>query len=458
MACGSTRSRRWCTSTTRASPASGCRTSVAAARTSARSQFIRDLNVTLHGEHPGVLTIAEESTSWPAVTAPVHHGGLGFTHKWNMGWMHDTLDYLRHDPVHRKHHHRNLTFGLLYAYTENFVLPLSHDEVVHGKGPLIDKMAGDEWQKFANLRALYGWMWAYPGRKLLFMGSEIGQTPEWHHDRSLDWWLLDWPPHAGVRDLVRELNARRGVTSRRCGSWTASPRASGGSTRTMPSTASTASCGSRRTDVVRSRASRTSRPCHARATGSACPTRARGRRCSTRTRRGSGALGTAASPVSRPSPWRGTATGTRRSSRCRRSRSCGSPVRRRPADDSVYPMSERRLVIHGHFYQPPRENPWTETVPVEPSAAPDHDWNERITEESYRPNAFARIMDDHGALVALVDNYRLMSFNVGPTLLSWLESHHDDVYGAIVSAGRDGRGAIAQGYSHLILPLARGAT
>ena len=170
-------------------------------------EFIRDLNVTLHGAHPGVLTIAEESTSWPAVTAPVHHGGLGFTHKWNMGWMHDTLDYLRHDPVHRKHHHRNLTFGLLYAYTENFVLPLSHDEVVHGKGPLIDKMAGDEWQKFANLRALYGWMYAYPGRKLLFMGSEIGQTREWHHDRSLDWWLLDWPPHAGVRDLVRELNA-----------------------------------------------------------------------------------------------------------------------------------------------------------------------------------------------------------------------------------------------------------
>ena len=163
--------------------------------------------MTLHGAHPGVLTIAEESTSWPAVTAPVHHGGLGFTHKWNMGWMHDTLDYLRHDPVHRKHHHRNLTFGLLYAYTENFVLPLSHDEVVHGKGPLIDKMAGDEWQKFANLRALYGWMYAYPGRKLLFMGSEIGQTREWHHDRSLDWWLLAWPPHAGVRDLVRELNA-----------------------------------------------------------------------------------------------------------------------------------------------------------------------------------------------------------------------------------------------------------
>ena len=126
-------------------------------------QFIRDLNVTLHGAHPGVLTIAEESTSWPSVTAPVHHGGLGFTHKWNMGWMHDTLDYLRHDPVHRKHHHRNLTFGLLYAYTENFVLPLSHDEVVHGKGSLIDKMAGDEWQKFANLRALYGWMYATRG-------------------------------------------------------------------------------------------------------------------------------------------------------------------------------------------------------------------------------------------------------------------------------------------------------
>ena len=295
-----------------------------------RLEFIRDLNMMLHGAHPGVLTIAEESTSWPAVTAPVHHGGLGFTHKWNMGWMHDTLDYLRHDPVHRKHHHRNLTFGLLYAYTENFVLPLSHDEVVHGKGPLIDKMAGDEWQKFANLRALYGWMYAYPGRKLLFMGSEIGQTREWHHDRSLDWWLLDWPPPRGRARSRARAQRRRRVRARVVG---VGPRAGG-----VP----LARRGRRRAQHLQLRAvlggrassgrrvSRTSRPFHARDTGSACPTQARGRRFSTRTQSGSGALGTAASPASRRSQWRGTATATRRSSRCRRSRSCGSRVRRRP--------------------------------------------------------------------------------------------------------------------------------
>ena len=168
--------------------------------------FLRELNVVVHGEHDGVLTIAEESTSWPMVTAAVHHGGLGFTHKWNMGWMHDTLGYVAHDPVHRRWHHRELTFGLLYAFSEHFVLPLSHDEVVHGKGSLIRKMSGDHWQRFANLRALYGWMWAYPGAPLLFMGGELAQWSEWNSATGLDWATLSDPSHRGVQELVKAAN------------------------------------------------------------------------------------------------------------------------------------------------------------------------------------------------------------------------------------------------------------
>ena len=169
-------------------------------------EFLRDLNTVVFAEHPGVLTIAEESTSWPMVSRPVDHGGLGFSHKWNMGWMHDTLSYMAHDPVHRRWHHRELTFGLLYAFTENFVLPLSHDEVVHGKGSLLNKMAGDEWQQFANLRALFGWMWAYPGGKLLFMGGEIAQRGEWNPDAGVDWDALAGEQHRGVQELVRAVN------------------------------------------------------------------------------------------------------------------------------------------------------------------------------------------------------------------------------------------------------------
>jgi 1,4-alpha-glucan branching enzyme len=169
--------------------------------------FLRRLNEVVYGAHPGVVTIAEESTAWPQVSRPVYLGGLGFGFKWNMGWMHDVLDYMRHDPVHRKYHHRQLTFGLLYAWTENFVLPLSHDEVVHGKGSLVAKMPGDDWQRFASLRLLYSFMWAYPGKKLLFMGGEFGQSREWHHDRSLDWHLLDAGPyHRGLCRLVADLN------------------------------------------------------------------------------------------------------------------------------------------------------------------------------------------------------------------------------------------------------------
>jgi 1,4-alpha-glucan branching enzyme len=168
--------------------------------------FLRELNEVVHARVPGVLMVAEESTAWPGVSRPVHLGGLGFGFKWNMGWMHDTLAYFRRDPVHRRHHHHELTFGLLYAFSENFVLALSHDEVVHGKGSLLAKMPGDRWQQMANLRALLAWMWAHPGKKLLFMGAEIAQEREWSEGRSLDWHVLEWDQHRGVQDLVAELN------------------------------------------------------------------------------------------------------------------------------------------------------------------------------------------------------------------------------------------------------------
>jgi 1,4-alpha-glucan branching enzyme len=167
--------------------------------------FLRLLNQEVHAR--GVETFAEESTAWPGVSHPTYTGGLGFTYKWNMGWMNDTLEYIREEPVHRKFHHDKMTFGLVYAFNENFVLPLSHDEVVHGKGSLLGKMPGDEWQRFANLRTYLGAMFCHPGKKLLFMGAELAQYAEWHHDRSLDWQLLAYPLHSGVQSLVRDLNA-----------------------------------------------------------------------------------------------------------------------------------------------------------------------------------------------------------------------------------------------------------
>ena len=167
-------------------------------------EFLRRLNRELHAH--GATSFAEESTAWPGVSRPVDTGGLGFTYKWNMGWMNDTLSYMGEDPVHRKYHHDKMTFGLVYAFNENFVLPLSHDEVVHGKRSLLGRMPGDVWQRFANLRAYFAAMYAHPGKKLLFMGSEIAQHDEWNHDRSLDWHLLQYPPHQGVQRLVRDLN------------------------------------------------------------------------------------------------------------------------------------------------------------------------------------------------------------------------------------------------------------
>lgn len=169
-------------------------------------EFLQRFNEELYSLYPGTFSVAEESTSWPGVSRPTEHGGLGFGYKWNMGWMNDSLEYMKRDPIHRQHHHNELSFGLVYAFDENFVLPLSHDEVVHGKGSLIARMPGDAWQQFANLRAYYGFMWAHPGKKLLFMGCEFAQGREWNHDQALDWHQLDINWHSGVQRLVKDLN------------------------------------------------------------------------------------------------------------------------------------------------------------------------------------------------------------------------------------------------------------
>ena len=168
--------------------------------------FIRRFNELTHAETPGTLTIAEESTSWPMVTHPTYTGGLGFDLKWNMGWMHDMLSYMQKDPIHRRYHQSEITFSLIYAFTENFVLPFSHDEVVHLKRSMLDKMPGDQWRKFANLRALYAYMTGHPGKKMLFMGDEFGQWTEWNEAKSLDWHLLGWPAHQQLQDFVADLN------------------------------------------------------------------------------------------------------------------------------------------------------------------------------------------------------------------------------------------------------------
>jgi len=168
--------------------------------------MLQAMNVTTYGEVPGIMTVAEESTAYPGVSSPVDSGGLGFGFKWNMGWMNDTLSYMAEDPINRSHHHHKMTFGIDYAFSENFILPISHDEVVHGKGAMLTKMPGSDWEKFANLRAYYGFMWGHPGKKLLFMGQELAQRAEWNHDASVDWGALGDPAHKGVQRLVRDLN------------------------------------------------------------------------------------------------------------------------------------------------------------------------------------------------------------------------------------------------------------
>jgi 1,4-alpha-glucan branching enzyme len=168
--------------------------------------FLQEMTATVGKRVPGAVTIAEESTSWPGVTRPTHLGGLGFTFKWDMGWMHDTLSYIHHEPIHRQWHHNELTFSMMYAYSEQFIMPISHDEVVHGKGSLLNKIPGDRWQQMATLRCLYAYMWAHPGKQLLFMGQEFAQGGEWAESRSLDWWVLDSPEHRGVKRLIDDLN------------------------------------------------------------------------------------------------------------------------------------------------------------------------------------------------------------------------------------------------------------
>ncbi len=194
--------------------------------------LLRRINDCIHSEFPDVLTFAEDSTAWPMVSRPTNVGGLGFDYKWDLGWMRDTLDYMRHDPIERKDHHNRLTFRILYAFSENFVLPLSHDEVVHEKGSLLRKMPGDDWQKRANLRLLLGYQCAQPGKKLLFMGDEFGQWSEWNHDTSLDWHLLAEPAHLGLQRSVRGTSTQRIALSRRCTSWIATPTAFPGSIAT----------------------------------------------------------------------------------------------------------------------------------------------------------------------------------------------------------------------------------
>jgi 1,4-alpha-glucan branching enzyme len=168
--------------------------------------FLKEFNEQVHQQHPGALTVAEESTAWGGVSRPTYLGGLGFSLKWNMGWMNDTLRYFRHEPIHRQYHHDELTFSLIYAFTENFALPFSHDEVVHGKGSLLDQMPGDLWQRFANLRLLYAYQWTHPGKKLLFMGCDIGQWNEWDYNHELQWDLLQWDTHQGVQKMLSDLN------------------------------------------------------------------------------------------------------------------------------------------------------------------------------------------------------------------------------------------------------------
>ena len=203
--------------------------------------LLRRFNSEVFSRFPNATTAAEESTAWPMVSRPVDWGGLGFGYKWNMGWMHDTLEYIGKDPIYRKHHHGQILFGLHYAFFENFILPLSHDEVVHGKRSILGRMPGDEWQRFANLRAYYGFMFGHPGKKLLFMGEEFGQENEWRHDHSLDWHLLEHPRHAGVQALIRDLN-RLYRTCRHCTSSIARTPDSSGWSRMTPSAASSPGC------------------------------------------------------------------------------------------------------------------------------------------------------------------------------------------------------------------------
>ena len=288
-----------------------------------------------------MISAAEESTAWPGVSRPTYLGGLGFGFKWNMGWMHDTLGYFQQDPVYRRYHHHELTFSLMYAFSENFILPLSHDEVVHGKGSLLAKMPGDRWQKLANLRALYAYMWSHPGKKLLFMGQEFGQDREWSHERSLDWHLLEDPGHGGVQALVRDLNHRyrelpalwQRDDDHEAFGWLEANDADA-------NVLAFVRWGDGRLQARR-RASPTSRRCRARATASGCRARAPGPRCSTPTPASTAAPTSGTWAASRPTRSPGTTSRSRPPSRCRRWAWCGW-CRPRAGASSSAPISELR--------------------------------------------------------------------------------------------------------------------
>ena len=245
--------------------------------------FLQETNATVYKHHPGVVMIAEESTAYPGVTWPTSGGGLGFGFKWNMGWMHDTLLYASKEPVHRQYHHNQVTFSMVYAWRENYVLPISHDEVVHGKRSLLSKMPGDLWQRLANVRALLAFMWAHPGKQLLFMGCELGDDEEWNEERGLNWGLTQDPQRSGLQRLVRDINAVYKSARPSCGRRTRRRPASAGSSRTTRPTTRWRSSGSPRT-ARRWSAWSTSRPSRTRTTGSGCRAPAPGPRCSTRTR------------------------------------------------------------------------------------------------------------------------------------------------------------------------------
>ena len=236
------RSPPCCTSTTRARPGEWLPNRYGGRENLEAIAFLRELNVMVHEEFPGALTLAEESTAWPMVSRPTYLGGLGFSMKWNMGWMNDTLSYMRLDPIHRRYHHNQLTFGQLYAYTENFLLPLSHDEVVHGKGSLLDKMPGDTWQEFANLRLMLAYQFVSPGKKLNFMGNELAQGREWRASWELDWGLLAVRLAYGCAAAGARPQPPAPRSCPRCTSRTSRPRASAGSTATTPITPPSASC------------------------------------------------------------------------------------------------------------------------------------------------------------------------------------------------------------------------
>ena len=246
------RSLRCCISITVSAKANGYPNRYGGKENLEAIHFLRAVNERVYETFPDVMMIAEESTAWPQVSRPIYLGGLGFGFKWNMGWMHDVLDYMAQDPVFRVYHHNQIIFSLMYAFTENFVLPFSHDEVVYGKGSMLRKMPGDDWQKFANLRLLYGFMFGHPGKKLLFMGDEFGQWSEWNHEASLEWHLLKNPLHAGLQRWVRDLNTRFIAASLPCTNLTLMPPDLSGSIARTRNGASSASSGVEQVRTIKS--------------------------------------------------------------------------------------------------------------------------------------------------------------------------------------------------------------